>query len=994
MICARCGTDASPAADICAVCRTPLPGSQAAGAAGADAEATRIADTSAGAAMPSGVTHVLQPGQKFANRYTIIRSLGAGGMAVVYQAWDDTLGVAVALKLIKVEGGSPIELQQLQDRFKRELKLARQVTHPNVVRIHDLGEVGDTLYLTMEYIQGADLAALLHREGRFTLSRTLDIARQLAAGLAAAHKVGVVHRDLKPANVMVTTDGQALLSDFGIARSTTAATVHTMPGAVIGTLEYMSPEQVRGDSVDERSDVYTFGLILYELLAGARPGGERGGSFAEIFSRIQHGPPPVRSVAPDVPPDVEAVVAKCLQLDPAARYQSASDIAVDLDRLGPDGHRLPGTMLGAAAPARVAPWKIASGGIAAAGALVAATLWFSARTAVPSTPEPHAPVSILIADFDNRVQDQVFEGSLEQALGIAMEDAAFITAYPRRDASAVAARQIAPNSRLDERTARLVANREGIRVVLAGAIDREGSAYQLQVTAIDPDQPVGGTPLAVARARADSKGDVLQAVGRVAADLRRALGDTAPSAQHAAETFTASSLEAVRAYTLAQDLASNQRDQEAIEHYREAVRYDPEFGRAYAGWGASAFYLGRRQESEEMWKKALGLMERMTERERLRTMGGYFVNIQRNYAQAIETYRQLVELYPADSAGHSNLAVAYFYTLDFAKALEEGRRAIDIYPRSLKFRSNYALYAMYASDFATAAATAGELVKEDPALDSAYLPLATDALARGDRQAARGVYQKAASTGAAGAISLSSLGLGDLALYEGHPEEAIRVLESGAAADRTAGNTFGEAAKRVALAQAHADAGQSANALRVSEQALALGDDDSILVPIGRMFVAQKRRGEAQKIVGQLSGRLQPQSRAYAGLLEAELALDTGNVVDAITGLERARGLADLWLVHYVLGLAYLRAGDQAAAMRELDICAKRRGEATAMFFDDLPTFRYLAELPYWHARSQEALGLRESATAGYEQYLSVRGGRTEDSLAVDARTRLTALAR
>ena len=277
-----------------------------------------------------------------------------------------------------------------------------------------------------------------------------------------------------------------------------------------------------------------------------------------------------------------------------------------------------------------------------------------------------------------------------------------------------------------------------------------------------------------------------------------------------------------------------------------------------------------------MWNIALGLMERMTDRERLRTMGGYLVSIKRNYPQAIDTYRQLVSLYPADSVGHGNLAVAYFYTLDFPKALEEGRRGIEIHPRSLKFRSNYALYAMYASDFSSGAATARELLNEDATLDSPYLPLAADAVARGDLASARSIYEEAVSTGAAGAASLGSLGLSDLAMYEGRHDAAAQTLLSGAD-HRKAENVMAEAAKLVALAQAHAAAGRASDAQRAAAQALALGDDDSIRVPVGRFYIAQKRGADARKMIEQLSSASDTEP-AYATLLESDVALEGGDI--------------------------------------------------------------------------------------------------------------------
>src|SRR5215203_5348987 len=372
MICGRCGATMSSGSDRCAVCHTRFVDAQDGATTGPGLQvsypepAETSASTSAGPTIGgnlhqpattapglhapfAGLSHAtagltvagppmgggtLPPGQQFGPRYTIIRLLGSGGMASVYQAWDETLGAAVALKLIRVDATTPrAELRRLEDRFKRELKLARQVTHPNVVRIHDLGEVESTLYLTMEYVQGADLATLVQREPRLPLPRVLLLARQIAAGLAAAHKAGIVHRDLKPANVMVDAQDHALLMDFGIARSTTTATINTMPGSLLGTLDYMAPEQARGEPADERTDVYAFGLILYELLAGGRPRYSAEGGLSGLIQRLEKGPPPLKSLQPDVPPALEHIVARCLQTDAAARYGSAAEVLEALESL-------------------------------------------------------------------------------------------------------------------------------------------------------------------------------------------------------------------------------------------------------------------------------------------------------------------------------------------------------------------------------------------------------------------------------------------------------------------------------------------------------------------------------------------------------------------------------------------------------------------------------------------------------------------------------------
>ena len=563
MLCGHCGATTSPRLDKCGVCDTPTPqepsriGQPTATDVSLDGDETTLSGSGANALSSATFDSVptLEGSLHFTPRYTIVRRLGSGGMAVVYLAWDESLGSTVALKLIRVGAGAPDwEKRQLNERFKRELKLARQVSHPNVVRIHDLGEVNGTLYLTMEYVQGSDLSTLLRREGRLSLQRSLALARQIASGLAAAHRAGIVHRDLKPANVMVDEQEQALLMDFGIARSTGDATPQQHTRSIMGTLDYMAPEQARGEPADERTDVYAFGLILYELLVGG-PAATTEKGLANLIARLEKGPPPLRSVLPEAPPDLTRIVAKCLDATPAARYATANELLADLEALDDEG-------VARVTAGRLRTWNRAAVAAILGGLLVTGTWWLTSSRTPGAPAAPRASLPILIVDFENRAGEAVFEGALEQALSIAIEGAPFITAFSRREAAGLAI-DLKLGPRLDESVGRLIASREGIPVILAGMIERHSSGYRIAVRTVAADHK---EPLAVIEATAADKGQVLAAVGRIAEGLRRTLGDATPSTGQQAETFTAASLDAVRAFTIAQELSSRQKDADAVTH--------------------------------------------------------------------------------------------------------------------------------------------------------------------------------------------------------------------------------------------------------------------------------------------------------------------------------------------------------------------------------------------------------------------------------------------
>ena len=934
------------------------------------------------------------PGQNLGDRYHIVKLLGLGGMGAVYQAWDEELGVVVAVKVIRpAADADPHAAQTLERRFKQELLLARQVTHRNVVRIHDLGEIHGIKYITMPYIQGEDLATILRREGKLSIDRTLTIARSMVSGLAAAHAAGVVHRDLKPANIMINAGGEAMIMDFGIARSMTDAVApaavssvstgvrmqgygQTMAGAVVGTVEYMAPEQALAAPVDQRADIYAFGLILYDLLLGRNRTRKAESTLTELYGRIKTAPPAPHSIDPGIPEAVNRIINRCVQPDPAARYQTTAELAEEIARLDDSGKPLP--------MVRRLTLRMTAAAVTAVLGLLGLTWWLARGPAVPVT---HEPVSVLIADFNNLAQDKAFDGALEGALAIALEGAPFITSYSRNDARKIAT-DLAKRPRMDEEAARLVAVREGIKVILAGTVSPDRDGYRIVVKGRNAD----GNELWTQQSTARNRAEVLNAVAAVASDIRSALGDTASRRNRLAdsESVTTSSLEALQSYTMAQELYHAGKFEEAVKQFDKSIAQDATFGRAYAGLANTLFYMGRKDDAEKNWNKVLSLMDRMTEREKYRTQGTYFFAVARNYVKAIENYEMLIEQYPTDSSGLNNLGVAYFLVLDFPKALEAGRRVVELYPKNVIFRNNYALYAMYAGDFTTATRESEPLLK-DPGSNpffKIYLPPAIAAAVSDQPDAAIAEYQRMARAGAEGA-SLATSGLADLAMYRGRYAEAEDILRAGIEADSKSANSAGTAAKRMMLAEIHAATGRVPLAIAEVDQALKLGQSESILVPAARLYLAAGKLKEATDLAATLENTLQTQSRAYAKIIDGNIAMTSNRRASAIDDYREAVKFADFWLARYEMGVVYARAGAWAEAISEFAACEKRRGEATALFLDDVPTVRYLATLPYWLGRAQEGLGQQAAARANYAKFLANRGPNLPaDPLVVDARKR------
>jgi len=353
----------------------------------------------------------------------------------------------------------------------------------------------------------------------------------------------------------------------------------------------------------------------------------------------------------------------------------------------------------------------------------------------------------------------------------------------------------------------------------------------------------------------------------------------------------------------------------------------------------------------------------MTDREKYRTLGFYYT-FTRNYAKAIDTYTTFLEKYPADTSARNNLAISYVNTLKFAEALNEGRELLKIYPDRVLYRTNVALYAMYAGQFDAAAAEAKATLEKDPTAHKAYFVQAAAAFDRGDAAAVLDAYARMAESGPRGA-SLAALGAADFAIYQRRFREAVDLLRDGIARDVAAGNTTGQATKHIALADAYVELGNRTRAAAAVQAALAASRQDQILVAAAELLFRIGQTTEARALLEPLGARLPAQPRAYARIVEAHIALGDKRHSDAIETLQAAQKVIDVWLGRYVLGLAYLQAGYHAEALAEFETCRQRRGEATALFIDEMPTFRRLAALPSLLTRAQRGLGITSTPTAG-----------------------------
>ena len=577
--------------------------------------------------------------------YQVVSLLGRGGMGEVFLAHDTSLGRKVALKLLRSDFTRNEERLR---RFQQEARAASALNHPNILTIHEIGHDGSLHFMATEYVEGETLRQHLSR-ARITVGQTLDVAIQVASALAAAHQAGIIHRDIKPENTMVRTDGNVKVLDFGLAKlaqpktiDTAAPTlpqVETEPGLVMGTFSYMSPEQARGLAVDTRTDIWSLGVMIYEMAAGRQP--FEGETASDVMSLIlQKEPPPLAYSWPEVPAELERIVRKALRKDKEERYQTIKDLLIDLRNLRkelelsaemersapPISARAMSSGQSAAASAHSASsaeyivTEIKQHKRAAVGALAliliasAASFFYFHRTKASPLTEKD---TILIADFVNTTGDAVFDGALKQALAVQLEQSPFLNIFPdERVQETLRLMNRPPETRVTRDVAREICERQGLKAMLVGSIDPLGSHY---VIALDAVNARTGDVLDREQTEAESKEQVLSVLGKTATHLREKLGESLSSIQKfdaPIEQATTSSLEALRAFTLGNEKLFAGSSSEAIPLFERAVELDPNFALAYSKLAVTHYNIFEYSSAAEFARKAFGLRERASEHEK------------------------------------------------------------------------------------------------------------------------------------------------------------------------------------------------------------------------------------------------------------------------------------------------------------------------------------------------------------------------------------------